>query len=75
MNGLDFVDNLSALKKLREAGNALFKELSVGCSDNWGRGYNEGKCMHERGMLKSAKRSDGRPLRRSCCLHNCPKLD
>jgi hypothetical protein len=75
MNGLDFVDNLSALKKLREAGNALFDELSAGCSDNWGRGYNQGNCMNERSILKSTVRVDGRPIRRHCCFHNCPKLD
>ena len=75
MTGLDFIDNLTALKQIRDAGNHLFKQLSEGCLDNHGHGREEGCCMHELGTLKTVKHTDGRPIRRHCCLHNCPKLD
>jgi hypothetical protein len=74
MNALDFENNLPTLKKLRQAGDHLFNQLSEGCLDNHGRGKDEGKCMHERSIMHVIRPSS-RVLRRSCCLHNCPKLD
>jgi len=74
MTAKDLQDFATALKKLREAGDSMFSRYSEGCPHNWGRGYNEGKCMHEKSKLKMSKRPDGRPLRRFCCLRNCPEL-
>lgn len=73
MEHTNIYEQISAIKKFREATTLLFNYFSKGCLYNCGKDRYKGKCMHAKGFFR--KTDKGWDLRRSCTIMNCPRLD